>query len=147
MPDDTYYIKRTFELAQKGLGNVSPNPLAGAVIVRNKEIISEGYHKKAGMDYAEIATIIGAIGNHDEAEGQVVNHVTAALILADKSDVHRSRVRNQDIATFDIHDRVNYAVKNAELEVNTSSSMFSATASQQLGSWVISAAIWPCSCW
>ena len=69
------------------------------------------------MDIIEVATIMGAIGNHDEAEGQVVNNVTAALILADKSDVHRSRVRNHDFATFDIHDRVNYAVVRADLEV------------------------------
>ena len=57
-------------------------------------------------DPEEIATIVTAIGNHDEGTGQPVNAVAAALILADKSDVRRSRVRNQDPATFDIHDRV-----------------------------------------
>ena len=69
-------------------------------------------------DPAEIATIVTAIGNHDEGTGQPVNAVAAALILADKSDVRRSRVRNQDPALFDIHDRVNYSVKKAELKIN-----------------------------
>ncbi|MDF2566571.1 MAG: hypothetical protein K0R90_27 [Oscillospiraceae bacterium] len=63
-----------------------------------------------GMPADELATVIGAIGNHDEGTGVPVNHVAAALIIADKTDVRRTRVRNQDIATFDIHDRVNYAV-------------------------------------
>ena len=69
-------------------------------------------------DPAEIATIVTAIGNHDEGTGQPVNAVAAALILADKSDVRRSRVRNQDHAMFDIHDRVNYSVKRSELKIN-----------------------------
>ena len=69
-------------------------------------------------DPAEIATIVTAIGNHDEGTGQPVNAVAAALILADKSDVRRSRVRNQDPATFDIHDRVNYSVKKSQLKIN-----------------------------
>ncbi len=66
----------------------------------------------------EIAIITTAIGNHDEGTGQPVNELAAALILADKSDVRRSRVRNQDITSFDIHDRVNYSVKKAELKIN-----------------------------
>ena len=69
-------------------------------------------------DPAEIATIVTAIGNHDEGTGQPVNAVAAALILADKSDVRRSRVRNQDPSTFDIHDRVNYSVKESQLTIN-----------------------------
>ena len=69
-------------------------------------------------DPEEIATIVTAIGNHDEGTGQPVNAVAAALILADKSDVRRSRVRNQDPATFDIHDRVNYSVKRSRLKIN-----------------------------
>lgn len=73
---------------------------------------------KMGMPPDEIATIISAIGNHEEQYGQPVNSVAAALIIADKSDVHRSRVRNQDFATFDIHDRVNYAVEHSFLRVN-----------------------------
>ena len=65
----------------------------------------------------EIAVIVTAIGNHDEGTGVPVNAVAAALILADKSDVRRSRVRNRDIATFDIHDRVNYSVERSELRI------------------------------
>ncbi len=71
-----------------------------------------------GCDPGEIATIVTAIGNHDEGTGVPVNAVSAALILADKADVRRSRVRNQDISTFDIHDRVNYSVKKSVLKIN-----------------------------
>ena len=62
--------------------------------------------------------IVSAIGNHDEGTGVPVSPVAAALILADKSDVRRNRVRNQDTSTFDIHDRVNYSVTKAELKIN-----------------------------
>ncbi len=75
---------------------------------------------KLGMDAAEISEIVTAIGNHDEGTGRPVSPMAAALILADKSDVRRSRVRNQDETSFDIHDRVNYSVKKAELKINES---------------------------
>ena len=68
-----------------------------------------------GMPPEDIATIVTAIGNHDEGTGVPVSAVAAALIIADKSDVRRSRVRNFDPATFDIHDRVNYSVTDSEL--------------------------------
>ncbi|MDR2889496.1 MAG: HD domain-containing protein [Lachnospiraceae bacterium] len=68
-------------------------------------------------DPGEIATIVTAIGNHDEATAFPVNPVAAALILADKTDVRCTRVRNQDGATFDIHDRVNFSVKDSHLQV------------------------------
>lgn len=71
-----------------------------------------------GMPTAEVAVVAGAIGNHDEGSGHPVSRVAAALILADKSHVHRGRVRNQDVATFDIHDRVNYAVNDSELIID-----------------------------
>ena len=71
-----------------------------------------------GADPEDIASIITAIGNHDEGTGMPVNAVAAALILADKSDVRRSRVRNPDMASFDIHDRVNYSVKKSVLKIN-----------------------------
>ena len=74
--------------------------------------------KDMGMAPEEIFLVTSAIGNHDEGTGQPVNLVSAALILADKVDVRRSRVRNQDFATFDIHDRVNYAVEKADVNVN-----------------------------
>lgn len=70
------------------------------------------------MDAADIATVVTAIGNHDEGTGVPVNAVAAALILADKSDVRRNRVRNRDITTFDIHDRVNYSVEKSALRVD-----------------------------
>ena len=68
-----------------------------------------------GMDSEDIAVIVSAIGNHDEGTGIAVNPESAALILADKSDVRRSRVRNTDISSFDIHDRVNYSVISSKL--------------------------------
>ena len=71
-----------------------------------------------GCDPAEMATIVTAIGNHDEGTGVPVNAVAAAMILADKADVRRSRVRNKDFSTFDIHDRVNYSVKKSALKIN-----------------------------
>ena len=70
-----------------------------------------------GADPEDIATIITAIGNHDESTAFPVNAVAAALIIADKTDVRDSRVRNTDISTFDIHDRVNYAVKRSEVRI------------------------------
>lgn len=77
------------------------------------------------MDPCDIATIVTAIGNHDEGTGVAVNPVAAALILADKSDVRRSRVRNRDLATFDIHDRVNYSVVSSKLEINEDKTVIS----------------------
>ncbi len=76
-----------------------------------------GILRELGMDPDEIATVAGAVGNHEEGVGQPVNVVSAALILADKSDVHRSRVQMRDPARFDIHDRVNYAVTRSFLRV------------------------------
>ena len=74
---------------------------------------------KMGMDAEELATIVSAIGNHDEGTGVPVDAVAAALILADKSDVRRSRVRNMNRSDFDIHDRVNYSVTSASLEISS----------------------------
>ena len=71
-----------------------------------------------GFAPEEISIIVSAIGNHDEGTGVPVSPVAAALILADKSDVRRNRVYNQDSSSFDIHDRVNYSVTKAELKIN-----------------------------
>lgn len=71
-----------------------------------------------GMPYKEIGIVLGAVGNHEEGIGQPVSPEGAALILADKADVHRSRVRNKDPETFDIHDRVNYAAESSILAVD-----------------------------
>ncbi|MDR1434299.1 phosphohydrolase [Candidatus Endomicrobiellum devescovinae] len=73
--------------------------------------------KDIGMTPEEIALIISAIGNHEEQSGDPVNPIAAALILADKSDVHKTRVRNRDISKYDIHDRVNFAVERSFLKV------------------------------
>ncbi|QGU96012.1 HD domain-containing protein [Clostridium bovifaecis] len=73
---------------------------------------------RLGMEPKEIALVVSAIGNHDEGTGSAVNSISAALILGDKCDVRRSRVRNIDFSTFDIHDRVNYAVEHSEVHIN-----------------------------
>lgn len=94
----------------------------GNVISRKEHGISGGVIAypiliQMGMHPEEIATVISAVANHEEQYGHPINSVAAALIVADKSDVHRSRVRNSDFATFDIHDRVNYAVEHSFLWV------------------------------
>lgn len=81
-------------------------------------ILAYGMLIRMGMDYGEAGEIMHAIGNHDERTGTAVSNISAALVLADKSDVHRSRVRNTDFATFDIHDRVNYAVEKSVITVD-----------------------------
>ena len=113
------YPERTVELAKiaaylHDIGNLvnrKDHSQSGAIMAWS--ILND-----MGCDPAEIATIVTAIGNHDEGSGVPVNPVAAALILADKADVRRSRVRNQDISTFDIHDRVNYSVQKAKLTIN-----------------------------
>ena len=74
--------------------------------------------KDMEMDVSDRTEIMMAIGNHDEGTGTAVSNISAALILADKSDVHRDRVINTNMSTFDIHDRVNYAVTDAKLDIN-----------------------------
>lgn len=96
----------------------------GNVISRNEHGISGAnlcfpILLNLGMPPNEVAVVISAIANHEESHGQPVNDVAAALIMADKSDVHRTRVRNPDFATFDLHDRVNYAVEQAFLKVDS----------------------------
>lgn len=77
--------------------------------------------KEMGMPDKERIEIMMAIGNHDEQTGTAVSDISAALILADKSDVHRDRVINKNIATFGKHDKVNYAVTNTKLELDKES--------------------------
>jgi len=113
------YTERDIELARisgylHDIGNLvnrENHSLSGAVMAFR-------ILESMGFDAADIATITTAIGNHDEGTGVPVGHVCAALILADKSDVRRSRVRNTEISTFDIHDRVNYSVKKSSLKIN-----------------------------
>jgi uncharacterized protein len=95
------------------IGNVInriDHPMTGAAI--SFTILNE-----MGMDAVEIAPVLGAIGNHEELAGFPVSTMSAALILADKSDVHFSRVQNPIQETFDIHDRVNYAVQKSRVEM------------------------------
>ena len=73
---------------------------------------------KLGMEASDIAAVVTAIGNHDEHTAFPVNAISAALILADKTDVRRSRVRNRDTINFDIHDRVNYAVERSDVTLD-----------------------------
>lgn len=73
---------------------------------------------KMGIPATDIAPIIRAIGNHDEGSGVPVSEIAAALILADKSDVRRSRVQDEGTGNYDIHDRVNYSVKSSKLLIN-----------------------------
>lgn len=73
---------------------------------------------RMGMEPIEIAQVISAIGNHDEGTAAAINPIAAALILADKTDVRRTRVRNRDFSCFDIHDRVNYAVEESKIYFN-----------------------------
>ena len=81
-------------------------------------ILTYNILKEMGMPAEERTEIMMAIGNHDEGTGTAVSDISAALILADKSDVHRDRVVNTNMSTFDIHDRVNYAVTDAKLEID-----------------------------
>ena len=84
-------------------------------------ILADRILLRLGMPADERAVVMGAIGNHEERHGEAVSAAGAAVILADKSDVHRTRVRNPDPATFDIHDRVNYAVEHSFLRVDEKS--------------------------
>lgn len=81
--------------------------------------------EKAGMSLEDRVEVMSVIGNHDESTGGVYDAISAALIIADKTDVRRNRVRNTDLASFDIHDRVNYAVTEAKLKLNTEKSVIS----------------------
>ena len=84
----------------------------------NGAILAYQILKDMGMDIEKRTEIMMAIGNHDEQTGTAVSDISAALILADKSDVHRNRVVNPNISTFDKHDKVNYAVTNADFKLN-----------------------------
>lgn len=95
------------------IGNVINRQLHGQVgALLARDILSE-----LGMEVAELVVVMGAIGNHEEEYGHAVSAIAAALILADKADVHRSRVQEPDPAKHDIHDRVNLAATDATLQV------------------------------
>lgn len=113
------YDERMAELASiagyvHDLGNCVARVNHGAA----SALLVEPFLRELGMPPEEVALILSAVGNHEEEVGEPVNEVAAALILADKSDVHRTRVRNPDLPSFDIHDRVNYAVIKSFLDVD-----------------------------
>lgn len=113
------YSKREAELAQiAGYLHDIGNVITRVDHAQSGAVMAFRILDKLGAEPEEIATIIAAIGNHDEKTAVAVNPVAAALILADKTDVRRSRVRNSDLATFDIHDRVNYAVEDSSTKIS-----------------------------
>ena len=114
------YPERTVELAKiAGYLHDIGNCVNRVDHAHSGAIMAFNILKDMGMPVEERTEIMMAIGNHDEKTGTAVSDISAALILADKSDVHRDRVTNQNLSTFDIHDRVNYAVTNANLELNS----------------------------
>jgi metal-dependent HD superfamily phosphatase/phosphodiesterase len=95
----------------------------GNVVNRDKHehmsaILAYQILKRMKMPYSEILEVVAALGNHHEEDGTPISEISAALIIADKSDVHRTRVRNPEFVKFDIHDRVNYAVTKSVLNVD-----------------------------
>ena len=119
------YDKRTVELAKiAGYMHDIGNTANRVDHAQSGAIMAFRILTNMDMPAAEISRIVSAIGNHDEGTAFPVNELAAALILADKSDVRRSRVRNKDKNTFDIHDRVNYAVEKSKLTLSTKTKKF-----------------------
>ena len=110
------YDERQIELAKiAGYMHDIGNVINRADHAQSGAVMAFRILDKLGMAPEDVAVVITAIGNHDEHTAFPVNAVAAALILADKTDVRRSRVRNRDTISFDIHDRVNYAVTESDL--------------------------------
>ena len=113
------YPERTVELAKiAGYLHDIGNCVNRVDHAHSGAIMAFNILKDMGMDVDERTKIMTAIGNHDEKTGTAVSDISAALILADKSDVNRDRVTNKNLSTFDIHDRVNYAVTESRLEID-----------------------------
>ena len=112
------YSEREIELARiAGYTHDIGNMVNRADHAHTGAIIAFNILTRMNMSPDEIATIVSAIGHHDESTGRAISCVSAAIIIADKTDVRRTRVRNKDFATFDIHDRVNYAVEKSALDI------------------------------
>ncbi len=110
------YDERTVELARiAGMMHDIGNVINRIDHAQSGAVMAFRLLDNMNMPASEICSIISAIGNHDEGTGMPLDPLSAALIIADKTDVRRSRVRNQDPMTFDIHDRVNYAVTHTDL--------------------------------
>ena len=113
------YPKRTVELAKiAGYLHDIGNCVNRVDHAHSGAILAYQILKDMGMKVEERTEIIMAIGNHDENTGTAISDISAAIILADKSDVHRDRVCNKNLSTFDMHDRVNYAVTNSNLSLD-----------------------------
>lgn len=113
------YPERTVELAKiAGYLHDIGNCVNRVDHAHSGAILAFQILKEMGMPVEERTEIMMAIGNHDENTGTAISEISAAIILADKSDVHRDRVVNQNLSTFDIHDRVNYAVTNSSLNMD-----------------------------
>ena len=113
------YPERTVELARiAGYLHDIGNCVNRVDHAHSGAIIAYNLLKEMGMPVEERTEIMMAIGNHDENTGSAISDIGSAVILADKSDVHRDRVVNKNLSTFDIHDRVNYAVTNADLTLD-----------------------------
>ncbi|OGO41483.1 MAG: phosphohydrolase [Chloroflexi bacterium RBG_16_57_9] len=111
--------KRQCELAaMAGYFHDIGNVVHREMHAQSSAIIAMNVLQRLEMDDYEIALVMGAIGNHEEERGDPVSEIAAAVSIADKSDVHRSRVQNPDFSTFDIHDRVNYAAQRSFVRVN-----------------------------
>lgn len=116
------YSERDAELARiAGFMHDMGNMINRQDHAQNSALMAFYLLKEMKVAPDDIATIVTAIGNHDEGTAFPVNPISAAIILADKADVRCSRVRNKDFATFDIHDRVNYSVKKSDLYVEKDS--------------------------
>lgn len=100
------------------LGYTDHSEVHTAIVAKHAAILAVQILEKAGMSLEDRVEVMSVIGNHDESTGGAYDAISAALIIADKTDVRRNRVRNTDLASFDIHDRVNYAVTEAKLKLN-----------------------------
>ena len=113
------YDERTVELAKiAGIMHDIGNVISRIDHAQSGAVMAFRLLDNLSMPANEICSIISAIGNHDESVGQPLDPISAALIIADKTDVRRSRVRNTELLSFDIHDRVNYAVEKSDLRLD-----------------------------
>ena len=120
------YPEETIELAKiAGFMHDIGNAVNRSRHAEYGAILANELLKGTDLSLEDRITIMSAIGNHDESTGGATDPVSAALIIADKTDVRRNRVRDKDRATFDIHDRVNYAVTEAKLKINKEKKLIS----------------------
>ncbi len=120
------YTEETIELAKiAGFMHDIGNAVNRSRHAEYGAILANELLKGTDLSLEDRITIMSAIGNHDESTGGATDPVSAALIIADKTDVRRNRVRDKDRAAFDIHDRVNYAVTEAKLKINKEKKLIS----------------------